>query len=219
MASDGNKIKIMIVDDHEIFRNGLKTIINNIEDANVVAEAGNGKEFLDIIEDADVDIVFMDIEMPVMNGIEATQNALGKNPDLKIVALTMFNEDDYIQSMIDLGVMGFLIKNITKDILDEAIHTVYQNKNYYSHELFDFFTRQVSKDEKKSSEESIQLTKREKEILQLLTEGLSNKEIADMLFVSERTVIGHKTNLLSKTGCKNTIGLLSYAIKNKLVVI
>ncbi len=218
MATDKNIIKIMIVDDHEIFRKGLKTIINNIEDAQVVAEAANGKAFLEKIENIEVDIIFMDIKMPEMNGVEATQKALEKYPHLKIVALTMFNEDDYIQSMIDTGVMGFLIKNITKDILDEAIHTIYNNKNYYSHELFDFFTRQVSKDEKKT-EERIQLTKREKEILQLLTEGLSNKEIADVLFVSERTVIGHKTNLLSKTGCKNTIGLLSFAIKNKLVVI
>jgi DNA-binding NarL/FixJ family response regulator len=218
MATDNCKIKIMIVDDHEIFRKGLKTVINNIEDAEVVAEAANGLEFLNKIDDLEVDIVFMDIKMPQMNGVEATQKALEKYPHLKIVALTMFNEDDYIQNMIDTGVMGFLIKNITKNILDEAIHTVYDNKNYYSQELFDFFTRQVSKDEKKE-EERIQLTKREKEILQLLTEGLSNKEIADVLFVSERTVIGHKTNLLSKTGCKNTIGLLSYAIKNKLVVI
>ena len=218
MVMDNCKIKIMIVDDHEIFRKGLKTVINNIEDAEVVAEAANGLEFLNKIDDLEVDIVFMDIKMPQMNGVEATQKALEKYPHLKIVALTMFNEDDYIQNMIDTGVMGFLIKNITKNILDEAIHTVYDNKNYYSQELFDFFTRQVSKDEKKE-EERIQLTKREKEILQLLTEGLSNKEIADVLFVSERTVIGHKTNLLSKTGCKNTIGLLSYAIKNKLVVI
>jgi len=218
MVTDNCKIKIMIVDDHEIFRKGLKTVINNIEDAEVVAEAANGLEFLNKIDDLEVDIVFMDIKMPQMNGVEATQKALEKYPHLKIVALTMFNEDDYIQNMIDTGVMGFLIKNITKNILDEAIHTVYDNKNYYSQELFDFFTRQVSKDEKKE-EERIQLTKREKEILQLLTEGLSNKEIADVLFVSERTVIGHKTNLLSKTGCKNTIGLLSYAIKNKLVVI
>lgn len=209
----------MIVDDHEIFRNGLKMVINKIDRAEVVAEAGNGREFLDQIENEKPEIVFMDIEMPVMNGIEATEKALSKYPEMKIIALTMFNEDDYIQSMIDLGVKGFLIKNVTKDILDQAIHSVHQGRNYYSPELFEFFTKQVARDDKTEKKASIDLTKREKEILQLLTEGLNNQEIADILHVSERTVIGHKSNLMAKTGCKSTISLLAYAIKNKLVIV
>jgi len=214
-----DKITIMIVDDHEIFRNGLKMVINKIDRAEVVAEAGNGREFLDQIEKEQPEIVFMDIEMPVMNGIEATEKALSKYPEMKIIALTMFNEDDYIQSMIDLGVKGFLIKNVTKDILDQAIHSVHQGRNYYSPELFEFFTKQVARDDKTEKKASIDLTKREKEILQLLTEGLNNQEIADILHVSERTVIGHKSNLMAKTGCKSTISLLAYAIKNKLVIV
>jgi DNA-binding NarL/FixJ family response regulator len=129
----------------------------------------------------------------------------------------MFNEDEYIQNMIDTGVKGFLLKNITKDILDKAITTINNGGNYYSEELFEFFTRQMTKDTNSAS--AIDLTKREKEILQLLSEGLSNKEISESLFVSERTVIGHKSNLLAKTGCKSTISLLSFAIKNKMVII
>lgn len=211
-----NKIKLFIVDDHEIFRNGLKTIMKRISSVEVVGEASNGKEFLEKYEKELPDVVLMDIEMPEMTGQEATVEALKKHPELNIIALTMFNEDEYIKSMIDAGVKGFLLKNINKETLEKAIHTVHTGGNYYSEELFNFFTKQFSG---KKETPDIHLTKREKEILQLICEGLSNKEIADMLFVSERTVVGHKSNLLSKTGCKNTLNLLSYAIKNKLVVL
>lgn len=210
--------KVIIVDDHEIFRNGLKMVLNRLKYLNVIAEANNGKEFLDILEKEKPDVVLLDIEMPVMNGIEAARQALKKYPDLKIIALTMFNEDDYVQSMIDTGVKGFLLKNINKEALDKAILTVINGGNYYSEELFNFFTKQLSKDTKKETVE-VDLTRREKEVLQLLCEGLSNKEIADMLFISERTVVGHKTNLLAKTECKNSMSLMSFAIKNKLVVL
>ncbi len=211
-------VKILVVDDHEIFRNGLKMVLGKLKYTRVIAEASNGSDFLDLLKDHEPDIVLMDIEMPVMNGIDATINALKIKPDLKVIALTMFNEDEYIQSMIDAGVSGFLIKNINKETLDKAIQTVLNGGNYYSEELFDFFTKQVTKTDKPKTD-NIKLTRREKEILQLVCEGLSNQEIADILFVSERTIVGHKSNLLSKTGCKNTIAMMSYAIKNKLVVI
>ncbi|MCF8371592.1 MAG: response regulator transcription factor [Bacteroidales bacterium] len=211
-------IKIIIVDDHEIFRNGLKMVLNKLKYVSVVGEASNGQEFLDLIRTCPTDLVLLDIEMPIMNGIDATKIALKEQPGLRIIALTMFNDEDYIQSMMDAGAKGFLIKNINKDTLDKAIQMVAMGGNYYSEELFDFFTRKVSKDED-SHANDLHLTTREKEILQLLVEGLSNKEIADRLFVSERTIVGHKTNLLSKTGCKNTVNLLAYSIKNKLVEI
>ncbi|MCF8233275.1 MAG: response regulator transcription factor [Bacteroidales bacterium] len=212
-------INIIIVDDHEIFRNGLKMVLNRLKYVNILAEASNGKEFLELLPNHHPDIVLMDIEMPVMNGIEASDKAMKEYPGLKIIALTMFNDDEYIQSMIDAGVKGFLIKNIKKDILDRALQEVNNGGNYYSQELMQFFTRRLTKEDDKSKEEELNITKREKEILQLMAEGMNNKEIADSLFVSERTIIGHKSNLLAKTGCKNTIGLLAYAIKNKLVEI
>jgi DNA-binding NarL/FixJ family response regulator len=118
--------------------------------------------------------------------------------------------------MIDASAKGFLLKNITKDILDQALQAIQAGKNYYSPELFDFFTKKVVS-EPRSDDEEIQLTRREKEVLQLICDGLNNKEIADKLFISERTVVGHKSNLLAKTNCKSSVGLLSYAIKNKLV--
>ena len=214
-----NKIKLIIVDDHEIFRNGLKMVLGRLKYIDISGEAENGSEFLQMLKPGDLpDIVLMDIEMPQMNGIDATRMALEQYPDLRIIALTMFNEDEYIQNMIDLGVKGFLIKNINKETLDRAIQTVNNGGSFYSEELFSFFTRQLSKDTQKKSDVP-ELTRREKEILQLICEGLSNIEIAEALYISERTVIGHKSNLLAKTGCKNTLSLVSYAIKNRMVVI
>lgn len=210
------EIKVIIVDDHEIFRNGLKMVLGKIKYAKVIGEASNGQEFLELIKTELPDIVLMDIEMPVMNGIKATEEVLKIHPELKIIALTMFNNDEYVQSMIDVGVKGFLIKNIKKDILDKAIQSISSGNTFYSEELWDFFTKRVTHEDK-SLLKDLNLTKRETEILQLLCEGLSNKEIADRLFVSERTIIGHKSNLLAKSGCKSTISLLSYAVKNKIV--
>jgi DNA-binding NarL/FixJ family response regulator len=210
------KLKVLIVDDHEFFRHGLKMVINRLKYAHVVGEASNGQDFLDIIPEKNPDIVLMDIQMPKMNGIEATEKALEKYPGLKIVALTMFEDEEYLQSMIDAGAKGFLLKNITREVLDQALQAISSGNNYYSPELLQFFTRKVSRDNKDDTEE-IHLTRREREILQLICDGLSNKEIADKLFISERTVVGHKSNLLSKTNCKSAVGLLSYAIKHKLV--
>lgn len=212
-----DKIKIIVVDDHEIFRKGLTSTINRFKNTKIVAEASDGNEFLELIENTEVDIALMDIEMPNLNGIETTKKALAKQPNLKIVALSMFGDEEYIQSMLDAGAKGFLIKNINKDGLEKAIQMISDGKNYFSEELWTFFTKkmQPQKDEKLD----IKLTKREKEILELICRGLTNEDIAEKLFISQRTVIGHKSKLIAKTDCKNTVQLVSYAIKNKLVEI
>ncbi len=214
-----NIVKIIIVDDHEIFRSGLKMVLGKLDYVEVVGEAANGQEFLDLTRRIVCDIVLMDIEMPIMTGIDATKVALKENPSLKVIALTMFTEDDYVQSMIDAGVVGFLVKNINKDTLHKAITTVAGGGNYYSEELFAFFSRKFQTKVEKTDGDKVHFTSREKEILQLLSEGLSNKEIAEVLYISERTVVGHKSNMLAKTGCKHAIGLLAYALRNKLVII
>lgn len=208
-------IRVIIVDDHEIFRSGLKMVINKLGYAKVVAEAADGAEFLALLDEEETDIVLMDIEMPVMNGIEATKRAIAKKPALKVIALTMFKEDAYISHMIEAGVKGFLIKNIRKEVLDRALQAVYNGKTYYSEELWDYFTKSRVKEDK--PENDLALTRRELEVLALLAEGLSNKEIGDRLFVSERTIVGHKSNLMAKTNTKNTVSLLAYAIRNGLI--
>ncbi|NQU35821.1 MAG: response regulator transcription factor [Bacteroidetes bacterium] len=214
-----NTVKIIIVDDHEIFRNGLKMVLGKLDYVDVVGEAANGQDFLDLIRQVSCDIVLMDIEMPIMSGIDATKIALKENPELKVISLTMFTDDNYIQSMMDAGVRGFLVKNINKETLNKAITTVAAGGNYYSEELFKFFTRKINTKEEKPSGDEVKFTSREKEILQLLSEGLSNKEIADVLYVSERTVVGHKSNMLAKTGCKSAISLLAYALRHRLIII
>jgi DNA-binding NarL/FixJ family response regulator len=212
-----NLVTIMIVDDHEIFRKGLAMVINKMKNIKVVAEASNGQEFLDILEKTKVDLVFMDIQMPVMNGIEATKAALQKYPDLKIVALSMFGEEEYLQNMVDAGVRGFLLKNISKEDLSRAIQLISEGKNYYSEELLSFFTKKYMAPAKQQENPEINLTKRELEILQLIAEGFTDAEIADKLFISQRTVNGHRASLIAKTGSRNTVNLLTYAIKNGLV--
>lgn len=210
------KIRIMVVDDHEIFRKGLVMIINKLKYANVVAEAGNGQDFLDQLAQQEVDLVFIDIEMPVMNGIEATRKAMETHPHLKMIALSMFGEDAYLHQMIDAGVSGFLLKNINKEGLDRAIHCVMEGKSYYSEELMAIFARKYAEPEKKNDPDAA-LTKRELEVLQLIAEGLTDQEIADKIFLSIRTINWHRANLISKTGSKNTVNLITYAIKNNLV--
>jgi NarL family two-component system response regulator LiaR len=211
-----SKIRVVIADDHEIFRKGLKNVLSRLKYVDLVGEAENGKEVISIVKKKNIDIILMDIEMPEMNGIEATRRILTLKPDMKIVALTMFNDEQYIEDMLDAGAKGFLLKNVTKQILDKAIRTIAEGNNYYSDELFSFFTKKVA-GEKSSKDIELNLTKREKEILQLICEGLNNEEIADKLSISERTVIGHKSNLLAKTNCRSTPSLISYSIKNHLV--
>lgn len=218
MKDTDNTLKIIIVDDHEFFRNGLKMVVNRLKYANVIGEASNGKEFIELQKEKNADLVLLDLQMPIMNGIEASEIAIKEFPDLKIVILTMFDDEEYIDKMMNIGVHGFLLKNITKELLDQALQSIAAGNTYYSPELWSYFGKKFSK-QKKDEVDLVHFTKREKEILQLICDGLSNREIAEELFISERTVIGHKSNLLSKTNCKSTISLLSFAIKNKLVSI
>ena len=209
-------LNIIVVDDHELFRKGLISTISRFKNAKIIAESSNGEDFLELLDKhPDADIVFMDIEMPGINGIETAKIALKKYPDLKIVALSMFADDKYVQSMIDVGAKGFLIKNITKDGLTKAISLIAEGKNYFSEELWSFFAKKMNTQE----DEKSKYTKRELEILALICEGMTNEEISEELFISERTVIGHKSKLIAKSGCKNSLQLVSYAIKNKLVEI
>jgi len=210
-------VEIMIVDDHEIFRKGLVMVINKLKNVKVVAEAVNGEEFLNMLDKIKPELVLMDIQMPVMNGIDATKTALQKYPNLKIVALSMFGEEEYLQNMVDAGVKGFLLKNISKEDLYRAIQLISEGKNYYSEELLSFFTRKYIHPQKQQETADANLTKRELEVLQLIAEGYTDAEIAEKLFISQRTVNGHRANLIAKTGSRNTVNLLTYAIKNKLV--
>ena len=210
--------KVFLVDYHKLFRDGLKLLINNSNVAEVIGEASNGVEFLDKIDDLQDAIIFMDIQMPQMNGVEATKIALDKYPAIKIIALTMFGEDEYYYQMIEAGVKGFLIKNTNVDEVLESIEMVAKGENCFSKELLYSIIKNLSQT-KNSDYKNANLSDREIEILQLICEGLSNQEIADKLFISKRTVDKHRSNILDKTGTNNTASLVMYSIKHGIIKI
>jgi DNA-binding NarL/FixJ family response regulator len=214
------KINVMIVEDQMIFRSGLKTLLSELPELNVIGEAENGREFLEIIQKNMPDVVLMDIKMPVMDGIEATKKALELFPDLKVLVISMFGEEEYLVRMLEAGIRGFLLKNADEDELRNAIAMVHEGKNYFSHELLPALTNSFMKKKTYNNEKqniTDKLTRRELEILDLICKGYTNKEIADACFISHRTAGGHRANLLEKTGCKNTAELVAFGIKYNML--
>lgn len=211
------KPDIIIVDDHLIFRQGLKSLLAVENIATVIGEASNGKEFLELLSHLKPDIVLLDIDMPHMNGTEATQKALKLMPDLKIIVFTMFGDEEYYYKMIDLGVKGFILKSSGITELEKAIQDVMLGESYFSNELLRNIIMNFGRKNGSKPIENIGLTTREKEVLQNICLGLTNEEIAQKLFVSPKTVKSHRSKLLEKTHCKNTPGLILFAIKNKMV--
>lgn len=210
------KLKIYLVDNNKIFRFGVKTILKDIKGLSIIGEASNGEDFLEALKKTTPNIVLIDINLPNKNGVDIIKSALKLKPEIKIIVLSSCINDECIQSTIDAGVKGYLLKNIEIETIEKAINSVASGSSYHSEELWEFFTRKLIEKNKKPIDEEINITKREKEVLQLITIGYGNKEISKELFISERTVINHKANLLSKTGCKTTVSLMAFAIKNKL---
>lgn len=211
------KPDIIIVDDHLIFRQGLKSLITSENIASVIGEASNGKEFLQLLSNLRPDLVLMDIDMPHMNGMEATQKALEIIPDLRIIAFTMFGEEEYYYKMIDLGVKGFILKSSGINELEKAIREVMMGESYFSNEVLRKIISNLGRKNSNKANENANLTSRELEVLQQICLGLNNEEIAQKLFISPKTIKSHRSNLLEKTGCKNTPALILLAIKNKWV--
>jgi len=212
-----DKIRIIIADDHQLFRNGLKILLNSFPDFEVTGEASNGEEFVNILKTAKAEIALMDINMPEMDGIEATRRGLKINPEINIIALSMYGEEEYYYKMIDAGARGFLLKDSNINEVREAILTVIRGGSYFSQELLYNVIQKIKHREHEIK--TANLSKREKEILVKICEGLSNQQIADALFISKRTVDKHRANLLGKTNSKNTASLILYAIRNKLIEI
>ncbi len=211
------KLKIYLVDDHKLFREGLKLLLSTQDFVHHIYEASNGREFLENLSFVDCDVVLMDIEMPEINGIDATREALKIKPGLKIIVLSMYGDEQYYYQMIDAGAKGFMLKNTGIENVITAIRKVAVGENFFSEELlFNILnTMRDAKNEPDSRDN--ELSEREMEILCHVCKGKSNQEIADELFISKRTVDKHRANLLSKTGCRNTAALVMYAIKNKMI--
>ncbi|MFC0878259.1 response regulator [Saccharicrinis sp. FJH2] len=211
-------LSVIIVDDHQLFREGLKLLLKSLPDTGIVEEASDGREFLDYLKSGNQpDIVFMDIEMPGLNGIETTKEALRIKSELNIIALSMYSDENYYTQMIDAGVKGFILKNSGIQEVKMAIDYISEGKTYFAQEILDCLLKQLKPKQEQAS--PLSLTEREEEILHLICNGLSNQEIADKLKISKRTVDKHRENLLSKSGSNNTAGLVVFAIKNGIVEI
>lgn len=210
------KLNLMIVDDHKLFREGLKLLLANLEEVGEVWEAADGEIFLQMIRTCHPDLVLMDIEMPRVNGIDATTRALELYPDLKIMALSMFGDEEYFQKMVDAGVCGFLLKNSEFSEVRKAILNVVQGNNYFAEEILYKLVNRF-KSRAPVSEPTVVLSDREQEVLLLICKGLSNQEIAEQLFISKRTVDHHRASLLTKTDTRNAASLVIYAIKHKMI--
>lgn len=205
------KWNILIVDDHRLFRSGLRYILEESKRFTVVAEASNGAEFLQLISKTKPHLVIMDINMPVMNGIEATRQAITRYPDLKILILSMYGESEYYNALLELGVKGFVQKEADNEEFFAAIDKILSGGTYFSQEFLLNIIR------KKTEGAAVKITRREKEILELISQGFSNQEISGKLNISPRTVERHRTNLIEKTGSRNSISLVVYALKNNLI--
>ena len=216
---EGKKVKIALVDDHTLFRTGMRGLLVQRDDYEVVADVGSGEEFLALLPDLDVDVVFMDISMQGIDGCETTRRALSMRPDLRIITLSMYGDDHYYTLMVESGASGFLLKDSDIEEVYNAIDSVQSGDSYFSSALLGSLTRNMSMATIDVPKDEDALSDREIEILVEVCRGLSNQEIADKLFISKRTVDKHRANILEKTGCKNTANLVVYAIKNHLVAI
>lgn len=212
---DKKNINIWLIDDHQLFRAGFRTLLNRLPFVNVTYEASDGAEFLAHLNIEKPDMVFLDISMPHVDGVTATQEALALDPDLKIVILSMFGEREYYTKLVDLGVRGFLLKSCDFKEIEMAIDAISGGELYFSQELL----QQIAFNPTTSSQPYDDISEREQEVLTEICNGLSNQEISEKLFISKRTVEKHRASLIVKTGCANTAALVVFAVKHGLYTI
>ena len=214
------KIKIIIVDDHTVVLDGLKKLIETNKDFEVVATAQDGKKAIEMVNLFNPDILIMDLDMPVMNGIEATEKISNQFPDTKILILTMHHEKAVVSKLISSGASGFLLKNVGQDELNEAIEKVLSGKQYIGSNITMNLIQGDSSEISKSKDllsSVAKLTDREIEILKLIAQGHTNKEIGEKLYISHRTVDTHRTNLQKKLNVKNIAGLIRFTYESGIM--
>ncbi len=211
------KTKIILADDHKIVREGLKNILNSEWGIDVIAEAENGRKAMQLVEEKKPDIIIMDIGMPELNGIEATKKIRENSPETKVIALSMHSDKQFVTGMLRAGASGYLLKDCAVDELVDAINTVMDKKIYLSSDISGILVNELMNklpinEDLKSSE----LSDREKEVLQLIAEGISTREIAKTLFISIKTVESHRKNIMTKLDLHTVPELTKYAIRTGL---
>jgi DNA-binding NarL/FixJ family response regulator len=211
------KIKVLLVDDHQLIIDGLKSLMKNAGEIEITGTANNGREALRVLEILTIDVVLMDIDMPVMNGIDALKEIKKGKPAIKVIILSMHDESGMIKNLLALGADGYLLKSTSQDELIRAIKKVSDGNKYFSTEVTLSLLNGSQSNSQLPKQQAEILTTREEEILKLIAEGYSNKEIGTRLFISHRTVDTHRTNLMKKLNTSNIAGLISYAIKSGLI--
>jgi len=208
-------IRLLLVDDHPLFRQGILNALNTCDFNKTIVEVGSGKEALLATESQTFDVVLMDINMPVMDGIECSKRLIKKVPEIKIIALTSFEDKWTIEQMIEIGAKGYLLKNISKSELEISIQSVYNGKMFFSSDIVGKMLQRSSEFMSKMNSISFdELHEREKSILKLIFEEYNSVEIAEKLNLSEHTINTYRKSLMAKTGAKNVVGLIKYAFKN-----
>lgn len=211
-------IRILVADDHQLVIDGIKLMLSSEPDLVFVAEANNGKEVLKMLKKHPVDVVILDINMPEMNGVEACKIITEKFPDTRVLALSMLKEASLIKLMLKNGAQGYLLKNAGKAEVIDAIRRIFKGEKYYSEEIFDIIMNSLSGEQAKKEENPFpQISRREKQVLQLIVEEYTTSEIAEKLFISFGTVETHRRNLLIKLGARNTAGLVRTALEYELL--
>jgi two-component system response regulator NreC len=212
-------IQLLIADDHEIFRDGLALMLSRQKDMNLVGQAGDGVELMTLVEAGCPDVILMDIKMPRMDGIQATKELIKTYPDLHIVALSMFSEENLIVEMLEAGAKGYLLKNADKQEILDAIHSVMENRVYYCRDTSATLASMIVKSNFNPyrKKEVVEFSERELEIIKLICKQFTAQEMGDNLFLSRRTIEGYRTRILEKMNVKNTAGVVIYALKNKLI--
>ncbi len=205
-------IRLLLVDDHKIVLDGLESLLADMDGFDCVATADNGQKALDLLKVFEIDVILMDIDMPIMNGMEATKAVKQQYPQVRVISLTQHSERGMVKKLIECGSDGYLLKNIDHDELADAIRTVHGGQSYFSSEVSETLSGKAV--EKSATGAEVEITEREVEILTLIAEGFSSKQIGEKLFISPRTVDTHRTNLMNKLDIHNVAGLIRFALKN-----
>lgn len=209
-------ITYIIADDHKVFRQGLRYALNSDSALKCIGEAENGIQLLQLLGSITPDVVLLDMKMPEMDGMEATKAIKEKHPATKIIVLTMYDDENFVLHMLDMGVNGYLIKNAEPEEIIRAIYTVHENDYYFNDMVSKLMLKTIVKKKQvqQRTKDNIQLNDKEKDILRLICNEHTNAEIAEKVFLSQRTVEGIRSSLLEKIGVRNTAGLVVYAVKN-----
>ncbi len=214
------KVKVAVVDDQQLFRQGMVALVKDVSEMDVIIESANGKEFIEALKTKRPDVVLLDVKMPEMDGMEVTEYLNQKHPDIKIIILTMHDEDELIFHLAQKGAHGFLFKNSDMETVTDAIYTVMAGKRYFKENIMDKLLKAMTRNHKLTNPpnpDENALTERELEILKLICKEYTTREISEALSVSKRTVDGHRERICQKINVRNVAGMIKYAIKNNLL--